>query len=188
MSPVHRACEPGRVTIDVGLLQHIESAFWVDTAPPASKIARLVGIVERVGRHQADQYPALVWAWEAASDGSLLTVDEIHAIQQLRGWHRQRYGNITVDTCWLAEVRNVLDTLTLALGSECDTELENAKRDGDEWYPQIQARMDREQMCGECQWCQAMDLRDSCDAILDAYNEQGIGISGTRHGGSENGG
>jgi hypothetical protein len=173
MSQIRRACGPGSVVIDVGLLQHIESAFWLDCAPPASKIARLIEIVERVGRREAERYPALVHAWEAASDCMLLTVDEIYAIQRLRGWHRQQYGNITVDAYWLAEVRNVLDTLTLALGNECDEELAQAKQDGAEWYAEMQARMDRDQGCGDCQWCQALDLRDRCDAILDAAGFHG---------------
>jgi hypothetical protein len=173
MSPVHRACEPGHVTIDVGLIQHIESAFWVDTAPPPDVIAPIVARIDAESARVNWVSPELEEAARKATDGSLLDIDEIHAIQQLRGWHRQRYGNIVVDAYWLAAVRNVLDTLTLALGSECDTELKQAKADGGDWYPEMQARMDREQMCGECQRCQAMDLRDRCDAILDAAGFHG---------------
>ncbi len=171
MSQVNRTCEPGSIDIDVRLLQHVESAFWLDCAPPASKIARLVGIVERVGRHEAERYPALVRAWEAASDCMILTVDEIYAIQRLRGWHRQRYGNIAVDAYWLTKVRNVLDTLALGLGSECDTELENAT--GEPWHLEMKSRMERGQGCGDCLWCQALELRDRCDAILDAAGYNG---------------
>lgn len=173
MSPIHRPCEHGNVTIPVSLLQHIESAFWVDTAPPPDVIAAIVARIDAEGaRLNPWASPELEEAARKATDCQILNVDEIHAVQQLRGWHRQRYGNITVDAWWLTAVRNMLDSLTLSLGEECDEMLREAEYDP-ELHAQIKARMDRDQGCGDCQWCQALDLRDRCDAILDAAGFDG---------------
>src|SRR5690242_17350894 len=97
MGVINRWDAHGKITIPVFLLQQIESAFWMDCAPDASKIARLVAIIERVGYRNAYNYPALAYAIREAEDGLLFDLDEVYAIQRLRGWHRQRYGDIVVD-------------------------------------------------------------------------------------------
>lgn len=158
MSPVTRACIPGPVVIDVNLLHLIEAALMMDTAEPPGVVA-----------------PLAAQEWDERPDTcvhDLLDADECHTVQRLRGWHRTRYGRIKVDAYWLAATRNLLDALTLSLGSECDYMLQQVGYDP-ELHAEIKARMDADRGCGDCLWCQCLDLRDQCDEILDAAGYDG---------------
>lgn len=174
MSPVSRQCIHGPVSIDMGLLWAIEAAVGIDEAPPPSVIAPLVARVdiELDACRNPEDNDQLVSDALAAMDGCWLRLEEVHAVQRLRGWHRQQYGRITVDAYWLADTRNVLDGMTLSLGSECDEELAQAEYDPD-LQAQIAARMKADRGCGECTWCRCLDLRDQCDAILDKAGYDG---------------
>lgn len=186
MSQVHRYCQKGAVTIEIGLIQWIESVTNVDTAPPPGVISPLVARVEgdRDDMRNPEFDEELVADTRKALDGCWLCLDEIHAIQQLRGWHRARYGRVTVDAYWLARARNVLDNLTLSLEGECEEMLEEYGLSRVGVIPQfpvppqwqsahvreraaILKSMQETDTCGECQWCQALRLRDRCDGILD---------------------
>lgn len=188
MSPINRACQPGSITIDIGLIQWIESATMVDCEPSPNIIAPLVARCEaRLGLDAPDD-PALDGDIDKALDpwGGILYLQEIHAIQQLRGWHRSRYGRVTVDAARLAEVRNVLDGLSLSFGEECDQTIEDywldrvrsdgkyrTGPDGIEVRAEVLAYLRKHGSCGECSWCHAVRLRDECDSILDAAGYYG---------------
>lgn len=126
MSQVHRYCQEGPVTVDISLIQWIESVTNVDGAPPPGVISPLAARVEddRDDMRNPEYDEDLVADTRKALDGCWLYLDEIHAIQRLRGWHRARYGRVTVDAYWLARARNVLDNLTLSLEGECEEMLE----------------------------------------------------------------
>jgi len=127
MSQIRRECYPGPVVMDVHLIEEIEGAVMLDCEPPPSVIAPLYA------RHEARL------GWNAAPDrtldedinealdpwGGILALEEIHAVQRLRGWHRARHGSVTVDAYWLAKTRNVLDSLTFSYGEECDGTIED---------------------------------------------------------------
>jgi hypothetical protein len=107
----------------------------------------------------------------AMIDCDWLDPGEAEAVRRLRGWHRTRYGSVTVDAFWLADVRNFLDDL-LGLGSECDEELKAAEYDR-ALYAKVKARITEDGYCGDCQWCRSLSLRDQCDTILDAAGYDG---------------
>lgn len=178
MSQVHRPRHSGKVAIDVRLLQEIEGAAMIDCEPPPGVIAPLAARFQ--AERDAYRSPYLDDDLTAEVEkalhpyGAFLDLEEIHAVQQLRGWHRARYGRITVDAGHLSAVRNLLDDLTLSLGDSCEDE----QRDCDpEWEPEIAAQiaesMARTGRCGECAWCTALWLRDECDAVLDAAGHEG---------------
>jgi len=181
MGQIHRPW-PGRndrLSIDVRLLQDIEEATMIDSEPPPSVIAPLVARLdaERNGFwRRVDMSDELAEDIHNALDpyGAFLDLEEIHAVQRLRGWNRARYGSITVAARWLTAVRNLLDDLTLSLGDSCEDEFQEISQEH-EWdlYVQVAARLFAGKTCGECNWCTALRLRDECDTALDAAGHEG---------------
>jgi hypothetical protein len=176
MSQINRPCVHGPVTIDIGLIEAIEGALIIDEAPGPDVIAALVARAD--AEYDARRDPAankqLVEDAREALDCCWLSLDEVHAVQRLRGWHRARYGGVTVDAYWLAAVRNVLDGLTLSLGEECEGELRQLDWPGAyEIHAAVIKSMIRTGRCSECQWCTVLRLRDEVDAILDAAGYYG---------------
>src|SRR5262249_7526595 len=133
MSPIHRPWVGGTVTIDVRLLEEIETATMIDEAPSPSVIAPLNARADelRDAYRSPEDDPELVEAAQKAMDWAFLNVWEAHAVQRLRGWHRTRYGRIQVSAGWLSAVRNLLDGLTLSLGDTCDEELTEISQEHD---------------------------------------------------------
>lgn len=160
------------VAIDVALIDEIENALSVDCCPSPDVIMPLMWRQEALDSRSWPR-PAipdlrLEDDIRKALDGGWLHLEEIAAIQRLRGWNRARRGTIVVDAFHLRDVRNVLGNLTLSLGSECDDQL--AQLD----YPeaadireQVKARLAKDGTCGECLWCQVVRLGDECQDALD---------------------
>ncbi|MCU1696104.1 MAG: hypothetical protein JWR34_2167 [Mycobacterium sp.] len=97
-----------------------------------------------------------------------LQVSEVDAVQRLRGWHRLRYGTVTVDAEALSDVRNVLDTLTLSWSS-CHENAEGNPYGYDEIeLTYVQAQLKKNEICYRCQWCEFLILRERIDWLLDA--------------------
>lgn len=181
MSQIRRACYHGPVVMDIGLIEEIEAAVMMDCEPSPSVIAPLYDRAEVCApsdRTLNDDISEALDPW-----GGILSLEEVHAIQRLRGWHRTRHGNVTVDAYWLAETRNVLDSLTLSYGEECDGTIEDfglgrvttgkpAKVDR-EIRAEVLAYLRKYKTCGECNWCHVLRLRDQCDALLDAAGYYG---------------
>jgi len=174
-----------QVIVPISLIQWIEGVLCVDCAPPREVIEALHERVEACYDEHRDPDDDLLLCEDTrkALDGGWLRLYELRPIQRLRGWHRTRYGNVTVSRGQLTEVARVLDGLTLALGSECDEVLREYDLDGvgppprhpcpDKYWPgYVQERagvlksMAETDYCGECTWCQVVRLRDQCDAIL----------------------
>ena len=184
MSQIRRARIHGPIAVDVRLIQEIEGAVMLDCEPPPSVIAPLWARAEALEWNAptdsacADDVDSALDPW-----GGILTLDEIHAVQRLWGWHRARHGRVTVDAYWLAETRNVLDNLTLSYGEECDQAIEDFGLDGvttgepaevdREIRAEVLAYLREYGTCGECNWCHVLRLRDQCDAILDAAGYYG---------------
>jgi hypothetical protein len=175
------------VTIDIGLIQWIESALCVDCGPSREVVEALHKRVELAYAEGRDPEldSGLVDDTMKALDGGWLKLYELRPIQRLRGWHRLRHGSIAVPRGRLAEVARVLDGLTLALGSECDEMLREYDLyrvgepatwpEDDQWWAihveeraQVLTSMAEHDMCGFCTWCQIVQLRDQCEAILRA--------------------
>lgn len=166
------------VDIDVGFLLNVECTLAVDCAESRDVI---VPLIERDRSHRSltdAEQRALDTEIDRATDGSWLTLWELYAIQKLRGWHRVRYGSITVDREALRSVCRVLGDLTCALGSECD---ETLREIGVEqvrieevkdpewlapWRGEVLAKMRATGYCGDCLWCQVCHLHDQCFAML----------------------
>lgn len=169
------------VTVDVGLIQHIESALAVDCCPPPDAIAPLAERDENrfiLTRQEEDALDGEIR--RVMDDVWLLELWELHAIQRLRGWHRLRYGSVTVDRDALSQVCSALSNLSCGLGNECDEALRECGVDrvriapvGDPgawlapWRGQVLASMRETGYCGDCLWCQVCHLHDQCSAILD---------------------
>jgi|SRR6185312_14277047 len=169
------------LTVDVRLIQHIESTLAVDACESPSVIARLAELDRNRWRLNALQERALDEKIRYAMDGDWLELWEVHAIQRLRGWHRIRYGSVTINRDVLADVCRVLDVLTCALDNECDETLCEVGVDrvrtgpGDDpdfwpanWRGQVLAAMKATGYCGDCLWCQVCRLYDQCSEILQA--------------------
>ena len=176
MSQISRPCMHGPVTIDIGLIEAVEAALMIDEAPGPDVIAPLMARVDadRDAYRDPEANERLVADTLEALDCCWLRLGEIHAVQRLRGWHRTRYGRVTVDAYWLTDVRNVLDGLTLSLDSECEDELRQLDWPGAYGiHSEVIKSMIRTGYCGECQWCSALRLRDEVDAILDGAGYYG---------------
>jgi hypothetical protein len=181
---------PAAITVDIRLIQEIEEATGMDCVPPPEVIAPLAA---RAMAHRfAWRNP---WLDDELQDdirkvvdsyGCILDLEEIHAVQQLRGWHRARYGTVTVPVRRLAAVRDMLGDLQHSLNDECRDTLEefglsrvtlaSAVDLADREYPSFrEARADvlasmaaGEDCCGECEWCWVRRLHIECAAILAA--------------------
>lgn len=192
MPPIRRPREHGPIIISVRLIEKIEALTAIDCEPPPSVIAPLMARVE--ANWDAGQNPEhddeLVADTEKllADYGSWLYPEEIHVVQRLRGWHRTRYGRVTVDAYWLTAARNLMDSLTLSLGEECDETLREYGLDrvggritfdpsaypgGREIRAEVLKSMRETGGCGDCKFCIALRLRDECDSILDAAGYYG---------------
>jgi hypothetical protein len=179
-----------QVAVDIRLIQWIESVLCVDSAPSRETVEALHERVEAcwdAGLDPDDDLLLCEDTWKAL-DGGWLRLYEIRPIQQLRGWHRTRYGNVTVPRHRLEEVARVLDGLTLALGSECDETLREYDADQvgppprhpcpDNYWPGyvreragVLRSMAETGYCGECTWCQVVRLRDQCWASLGVEDD-----------------
>lgn len=179
-----------RITIDIRLVQEIEAALNMDCAPPPGVIAPLAA---RAGLNLP------YWRYVPYDDqleqdsrnarqkyGTWLELEEIHAVQRLRGWHRARLGNVTVTWRQLDDVCDVLGGLRASLDDECDqTRIEyginrvavestdeSARR---EWrdFRDIRSQVlaslvTDDETCGECNWCWIRRLHVTCCAGLAA--------------------
>lgn len=177
------------IMIDVGLIEEIEAALAMDCAPPPDVI---VPLAARAGLNLPP------WRYAPYDDqleqdsinarqesGTWLELEEIYAVQRLRGWHRARYGNVKVRRSHLADVRHVLGNLRMSLDSECDSTAEEygidrvspvsaeelARR---EWrdFRDIRSQvltsmMTDDETCGECDWCWVRRLHITCSALLE---------------------
>ena len=171
MPPIPRWSACGPVTIDARLLAEIEAVLMMDVAEPPGVVAP-----RAARRWEIRQRPTV---WEGGRPVALdfgpepevhdyLDVDDVHAVQRLRGWHRVRHGRITVSAHWLCETRNVMDGLTLAGMAECSDLLADLERD-DADYAAVFAAVDEDRWnCGLCETCRLLRLRDEADAALDA--------------------
>lgn len=174
------------VQIDVSIVQWIEGALCVDCCPSRDEVEALHARVQACydGHRDPELEGDLVEDTLKALEGGWLQLYELRAIQQLRGWHRLRYGSITVPRDRLEAVSDVLGYLLVnALDSECDDTLKDLDlyRIGPPprhsvpdryWAAHVRERasvlklMTEREMCGECTWCQVTRLRDQCDDIL----------------------
>lgn len=181
-----------KVTIDVQLIGEIEEALSMDCAPPRSVIAPLA---ERAGLRLPAWRPA-PYDPELERDsikarqeyGTWLELEEIDAVQRLRGWHRTRYGNVTVDAGRLEDVRWALGNLREAMDDECDqtakeygisrvrleSSEDSARREWRDFHSirsQVIGSMSADETCGECQWCWIRRLHIECDRLLTNATE-----------------
>lgn len=180
---------PRMVTIDICLIQEIEEALAMDCAPPPDVIAPLA---ERAGL-RLPPWRSVPYDDELEQDslkarqesGTWLELEEIDAVQRLRGWHRARYGNVTVDVGRLDDVAHVLGNLRLSLDNECDATWDeygissvglDSTEDsaGREWREfrdirsQVLAHASADETCGECLWCWVRKLHVECCRLLFA--------------------
>jgi hypothetical protein len=81
---------------------------------------------------------------------------DLAALRRLRPLRRYQSGFVAVDGDELSRVRNLADTDTLGFSPACD-ELTEA---GD-------AELGAHAMCGQCEWCRALLLRDRIDFWFD---------------------
>lgn len=177
MSQIRRR-DTGPVAVDAGLLLDMWWTLGMDEAPPRARIKTLADKV-RAGP-EAGQDPeddgnlteeALALREELPVYVPLLEAD---ALQRLRGWHRLRHGTVTVEAAYLCEVRNLLDSLTISLGSSCEEELEALKDEGlTDLAAEAEAAIAASGFCGYCEWCRFLELRDRCDDALDASGHYG---------------
>lgn len=160
---------PRTVTFDVMLLHEIEGTFALDLAAHPDVIAALMKRADEAdnGWIGADVEAALRADIAEALAPSWLELFEVSAFQRLRGWHRLRYGSITVPRDRLADVRRALNTIAMAISSECDTEIDELKDcDPPELYQRAIKSMADTGYCGECQWCTAVRLWERCEELL----------------------
>lgn len=185
MTGLHDVARNELVTIDIRLIQWIESVLCLDDAPTREVVEALHERVQACRAEHRDPKLELelVEDRHKALSGGWLKLYELRPIQQLRGWHRVRYGNVVVHRDLLTEVARVLDLLTLALGNECDSTLEEYSLHHvgeppqhpvpDQYWTQyaceraaVLKSMAEYGECGECTWCQVIRLRDQCEAAL----------------------
>ena len=179
------------VTIDIGIIDWIDSVLCMDLAPPR-------GVIEALHDREQAHYDAwtnpdaddqLVEDIRKALDGGWLQLDEVRAFQRLRGWHRVRYGNVTVPREHLADAAYMLGCISSDYADECDQTLEDYGLSrvgppedpywvtGPHWPSRIRERagvlksMAERGTCGECTYCQIVSLREQCYAILNAPKE-----------------
>jgi len=160
----------GHAGIDIRLIEEIEEATWIDQMPPASLVAPLAARTEAAQSypypHDATLDDEIEAAFQKAnSPGGWLEIREIHAVQQLRGWHRIRFGTVTVTRERLNGAGRVLADLSAALDCQGDTELASLTHDP-ALYRQVKTRVEETRYCGECHWCWITRLRDEARSIL----------------------
>jgi len=188
-----------QVTIGISFIQEVEEALSMDCAPPPDVIAPLA---VRAGLRLPAWHPA-PYDDELEQDslkarqesGTWLELEEIDAVQRLRGWHRARYGNVTVEAKRLDDVRYALGNLREALEGECDQTMEeygisrvgiessedSARREWRDFRAirsQVIASMSADETCGECHWCWIRRLHIECCALLEAATAAGEGNHG----------
>lgn len=163
MPPVTRH-HHGVARIPAQLLDDIDGTLDMDTAAPRSKVKP---IADRLRDYDRD----LDLDWDLDHTEGIhdyLRVREVDAVQRLRGWHRLRYGTVTVDAGALSDVRNVLDGLTLSW-TGCEENADgNPYGYDDAELAYVQAQLKKGEMCYRCIWCQFLILRDRIDWLLDA--------------------
>jgi len=179
------------IMIDIRLIQEIEEAAGMDCVPPPTVIAPLAARAAALRAAWAN--PRLGYRDDGLQDemhaavsqyGTILEVEEIHAVQQLRGWHRARRGSVPVKARWLAEVQRLLDSLAAGEDAGCSETLREFGVDRVAPQPTdaLAAREGRSpgyvraavlkslaasrDCCGECRWCWFRRLRDDCATAL----------------------
>jgi hypothetical protein len=163
MPPILRYHE-GPVKVDAHLLTELDWLLDMDTAAPRDVVAPLAAHLRDYHRDTDLDYEHN--HVEGVHD--YLTVLEVDAMQRLRGWHRLRYGTLTVEARWLAEVRNALDLLVLGgYGEECEDYLSQLDYDPAE-HAIVKAAVDAGERCYRCEHCQYVVMTSRLDVILDA--------------------
>lgn len=168
MSPIARH-HHGTATVDAHLLTELDWLLDMDQAAPRGTVKPIADeIRERLGR------PGAVYddVWnldEAEGIHDWLTVQEVDAVQRLRGWHRLRHGPVQVDAGALSEVRNLLDRLTMSWTS-CEENADGNPYDYDDAelaFVRAQLAKQPPEICYRCNWCQFLIMRDRIDYLLD---------------------
>lgn len=164
----------GTAAVDARLLADVDWVLDMDSAAPPGQVAPVAARVQAclAAGEDPERDPTLAAAGRAEWHDYLRLLD-VHAVQRLRGWHRSRHGQVTVDAGRLAEVRNVLDGETFArLGCE-DFLSGGGWPDGDPERAAVAAAVAAGDMCYRCGRCQAVVMRDRIDAALDAAGHTG---------------
>jgi len=163
----------GSMTISADLL---DSAWWalsMNEAPPRSVIAPLAARVNAcyaAGRDPERDDELVDAARKLRNDLpvylDLLSAD---ALQRMRGWNRLRYGSIRVKARDVSDIRNLVDGLTISDLRSCEQWLDEMVDESDDDYAEIKAKVAADQLCGECEFCEFLALRDRLDGALDAF-------------------
>lgn len=170
MSPVTRY-HRGTARIDAHLLTELDWLFDMDQAAPRSTVKAIADQITERLRQSGAVYDD-VWKMDEAEDEAegvhaYLTVQEVDAVQRLRGWHRLRHGPIDVDAGALSEVRNLLDRLTQSWAG-CEENADgNPYSYDDAELAFVQAQLRKGEICYRCVWCQFLIMRDRIDYLLD---------------------
>lgn len=166
MSPVTRHHQ-GTARIDAYMLTELDWLLDMDQAAPRNTVAGIAHDIAALLRKPGAVY-ADVWKLDEA-DGihDYLTVQEVDAVQRLRGWSRLRHGPVDVDAGALSEVRNLIDRLTMSWQG-CE---ENADGNAYDYPPAelpfVKAQLAKGEICYRCTWCQFLVMRDRIDYVLD---------------------
>jgi hypothetical protein len=168
MSPVTRY-HRGTARIDAHMLTELDWLLDMDQAADRATAEPIAAQIAALLRQPGAVYADVCHLDEAEGIHDYLTVQEVDAVQRLRGDHRAGSGPVDVDAGALSEVRNLLDRLTMSWQG-CE---ENA--DGNPYdYPPAELAYVRAQLaksppeiCYRCTWCQFLIMRDRIDYLLD---------------------
>lgn len=166
MSPVTRH-HHGTARVGAGFLDEIDLVLDMDHAANRTAVEALAEQIKETLQRPGAVYADVCHLDEAEGIHDYLTVQEVDAVQRLRGEHRAGSGLVDVDAGALSEVRNLLDRLTMSWQG-CE---ENA--DGNPYdYPPaelayVQAQLAKGEICYRCTWCRFLIMRDRIDYLLD---------------------
>lgn len=170
--------KPRIAQLDIRVLDELEDVLALDLAPSPSVIMPLTWRQEaQEGWPRPEPDDRLEDDIAKALDGEWLYLEEIAAIQRLRGWNRAQCGTILVDTGRLLAVSRVLGNLSMSLDSECDDQLRQLDYEGVEGDVRaaVTAQLAADGTCGECQWCTVRRLWAECDKAIDRTGlERGV--------------
>ncbi len=166
MSPVTRY-HHGTVRINAHLLTELDQLLDMDQAAPRGKVLPVAAQITERLRQPGAVYDDVWRLDEAEGVHDYLTVQEVDAVQRLRGWHRLRHGPIDVDAGALSEVRNLLDRLTQSW-TGCEDNADGNPYDyGSAELAFVKAQLAKGEVCYRCTWCQFLIMRDRIDYLLD---------------------
>jgi hypothetical protein len=162
---LHSRIHHGTAKLSAALLRDIYWVLDMDTAEPRGVVKPMADEIhaEWAAGRDPDRDPELIVRLGDVSVHDWLRLMEVDAVQRLRGWHRLRYGTVTVDARDLCEVRNIINALTLSW-STCEAFIDDL--DGDE-RESAEAALARGECCYRCRWCEFLVLRDRIDVMLD---------------------